>query len=78
LSLSGDERKVGAGDACNARVRYAEKDSAAKEAMAGAPRIYYALQILESRTSCKNNLHGLDSIVCFLYTIDFDELCSMG
>lgn len=39
LRASGDLRKSGAGEACSARERYAEKESEAKEAIAGAPRI---------------------------------------
>ena len=39
LRVSGDLRKSGTGDASSAQERWAEKESAAKEAIAGAPRI---------------------------------------
>ena len=44
LRVSGEDKKAGVGDAWSARVRCAENDSAAREAIAGAPRIYLAIE----------------------------------
>lgn len=79
---SGDERNGGGGDVSRAREREDARESAASEAMAGAPRIcIYDMRISTTIVTLPpelaTDLHGLDCIVRILdgvHLYKFDDV----